>query len=47
MHELLRLEYIWWSGVIAPPFLALAKDGGEWSLSRPEETAPGIHWLGG
>jgi hypothetical protein len=36
----------WENGGIAPPFLTLALDGGEWSASRfcyftPEETAPG------
>jgi hypothetical protein len=42
----------WGSGGIAPPFLASALDGGEWSASllgrfTPEERAPGAHWLGG
>jgi hypothetical protein len=38
------------SGGAAPPFLASAFDGGEWSASRPcrftlEEIAPGNHWI--
>jgi hypothetical protein len=37
---------------MAPPFLALALDRGEWSSSRPgrfipEETAPCTHCIGG
>jgi hypothetical protein len=39
------------SGGIAPPFLTLALDGGEWSASCPSltagETAPGTHCKGG
>jgi hypothetical protein len=40
------------SGGIAPPFLTLALDGGEWSASHPcrftpAETAPLTHWIGG
>jgi hypothetical protein len=27
--------------------LASALDGGEWSVSRPRERAPGTHWIGG
>jgi hypothetical protein len=38
---------IWGSGDIAPPFLTLALDGGEWLASRPWETAPGTHFIGG
>jgi hypothetical protein len=39
------------SGGIAPPFLALAVDGSEWSASRPcrftpGERAPDTHWIG-
>jgi hypothetical protein len=30
------------SGGIAPPFLSLPLDGGEWPASRP-----GAHWIGG
>jgi hypothetical protein len=42
----------WGSGGVAPPFLTLVLDGGEWSASRPgrftpEESAPGTHWIGG
>jgi hypothetical protein len=39
-------------GSIAPPFLTLALDGGEWSASHPVplhtpgERAAGIHWIG-
>jgi hypothetical protein len=37
---------------IAPPFLTLALDGGEWSVSHsghftPGEIAPGTYWIGG
>jgi hypothetical protein len=40
------------SGGIALPFLTLALDGGEWSVSRPrrftlEKNATGTHWIGG
>jgi hypothetical protein len=40
------------SGDVAPPFLGLALDGGEWSSScschfTPRETAPGTHCRGG
>jgi hypothetical protein len=40
------------SGDIPPPFLTLALDGGEWSVSRPdrfipEEITPDTHWPGG
>jgi hypothetical protein len=40
-----------WSGGVAPPFLTLALDGGEWSASRlgrftPQKKAPGTHWIG-
>jgi hypothetical protein len=39
-------------GGIAPPFLASALDGGEWSASRPgrfnfKEVVPGTHWIRG
>jgi hypothetical protein len=38
------------SGVIAPPFLTSALDGGEWSASRPCHFGPGTHyrigWVG-
>jgi hypothetical protein len=41
----------WGNGGIAPPFLTLALNGGEWSASRfyftPEETAPGTHYIQG
>jgi hypothetical protein len=45
-------EGVWESGCLAPPFLASAVDGGEWSASRPShftpgKNAPGTHWLGG
>jgi hypothetical protein len=38
--------------VVAPPFLASALDGGEWSASRlgrltSGEIYPGTHWIGG
>jgi hypothetical protein len=37
---------------MAPPFLNMALDGGEWSASRPGrftpgERAPYTHWIGG
>jgi hypothetical protein len=40
------------SGGIAPPFLTLELDGGEWSALRTGhftfmERAPGSHWIGG
>jgi hypothetical protein len=40
------------SGGIAPLFLTLALDGGEWSASRPDRFTPGeralgIYWIGG
>jgi hypothetical protein len=40
------------SGSIAPTFLTLALDGGEWLASQsdcftPEERAPGTHCIGG
>jgi hypothetical protein len=40
------------SAGIATPFLTLALDGGEWSISRlcrfiPGERAPGTHFIGG
>jgi hypothetical protein len=28
-------------------FLTSALDGGKWLASRPEERAPGTHWIGG
>jgi hypothetical protein len=39
-------------GGVAPPFLALALDRGEWSDSRPGrfilgENVAGAHWIGG
>jgi hypothetical protein len=41
----------WGSGGIAPLFLTLALDGGEWSTSHSSrftlEGAPGTHWIGG
>jgi hypothetical protein len=42
----------WGSGGIAPPFLAFAQDGGEWSASlsgrfNPGEIAPDTHCIGG
>jgi hypothetical protein len=42
----------WGSGGIAPEFLTLALDGGEWSASRlcrftTRESSPGTHWIGG
>jgi hypothetical protein len=42
---------IWGSGGIAPLFLTLALDEGEWSASRsgrfnPGERARGAHWIG-
>jgi hypothetical protein len=44
-------EDIWGSGCIAPPFLASALDGGEWTALRsgrvtPGERPPGSHWIG-
>jgi hypothetical protein len=41
----------WGSGGIAPTFLTLALEGGEWSASRPGrftpgEIATGAYWLG-
>jgi hypothetical protein len=47
-----RHEDVWGSGGIAPPFLALWLDGGEWPTSHPfrftpTERAPDIHWIGG
>jgi hypothetical protein len=47
-----RYEGVWVSGGIAPTFLTLALDGGEWSASRPGhftagERAPDTHWIGG
>jgi hypothetical protein len=40
------------SGDIAPPFLILAIDEGEWSASHPSHCTPGerppiTHWIGG
>jgi hypothetical protein len=40
------------NGSIAPPFLTLALDGGEWSAScschfPPSATAPSTQWIGG
>jgi hypothetical protein len=40
------------NGGLAPPFLTLALDGCEWSVSRPgcfipREIAAGTHWVGG
>jgi hypothetical protein len=37
----------WEDGVIVPPFLTSAQDGGEWSASRPCHFIPGTHWIGG
>jgi hypothetical protein len=42
----------WGSGGIAPLFLILALDGGNWSASRPgrstrEEISGHAHWIGG
>jgi hypothetical protein len=37
---------IWERGGIAPPFLISARDGGEWSASRPCNFTPGIPWIG-
>jgi hypothetical protein len=34
------------SGGIAPLFLTLALDGGEWSPSRPGRFIPGTNWIG-
>jgi hypothetical protein len=36
-----RHEDVWGSGDIAPPFLTLALDGGEWSASCPSRFTPG------
>jgi hypothetical protein len=46
------LRTVWGNGCIAPPFLALALDEGEWSASRPgrftlAERVPGTHWIRG
>jgi hypothetical protein len=48
----IHLDYVWWSGGIAPSFLTWALDGGKWSASCPGhfthmETGPAIHWIGG
>jgi hypothetical protein len=48
----LRHENLWENGGIAPPFLASALDGGEWSASclgrfTLGEKIPGTHWIGG
>jgi hypothetical protein len=47
-----RHEDVWGSGGIAPPFLTLVRDGGEWSTSRPccstlGHKAPGTYLTGG
>jgi hypothetical protein len=47
-----RNEDVLGSGDIAPLFLTVAVNGGEWSTSRPGrftpgERAPGTHWIGG
>jgi hypothetical protein len=34
-------EDVWGSGCIAPPFLTLALDGGEWSTLHPSRFTPG------
>jgi hypothetical protein len=36
-----RHKDVWESGGIAPPFLALARDGSQWSASRPSRLTPG------
>jgi hypothetical protein len=41
-----------WEYRLSPPFLTLARDGGEWSASRPCRFTPkvkalGTHWIGG
>jgi hypothetical protein len=46
IHEVPCLEYVWGNGVIAPPLLTLAQEGGEWSAACPGEIARGIHWIG-
>jgi hypothetical protein len=33
--------HLWGSGSVAPPFLALAVDGGEWSASRSGRISSG------
>jgi hypothetical protein len=47
-----RQEDVPGSGVIAPSFLTLALDGGEWHVSPPDlfttgERTLGIHWIEG
>jgi hypothetical protein len=32
---------------MAPPFLTLALDGGEWSALHPCHFTPFTHWIGG
>jgi hypothetical protein len=52
INRALRHEDVWRSGGVAPPFLTLALDGGEWSASHPGrftsgERTPGTRWTGG
>jgi hypothetical protein len=37
----------WGRGGIAPPFLILTLDGGEFSAICPFHFTPGTHWIGG
>jgi hypothetical protein len=46
INEALYYEDIWGSGGIAPPFLTLALDGGEWSSLCPGHFTSGTHWIG-
>jgi hypothetical protein len=52
LNKALCHEDTWESGGIAPPFMILALDGGEWSPLRPghftpRDRAPSTHWIGG
>jgi hypothetical protein len=52
MNKALCPEDTWESGGIAPPFMILALDEGEWSPSRPgnfttRDRGPSTHWIGG
>jgi hypothetical protein len=47
-----RLEDMWRSGGLEPPYLTSATNGGEWSASCPghcirSERTPDVHWIGG
>jgi hypothetical protein len=39
-------EDVWESGGIAPPFLTSTRNGGQQSVSRPEERTHGTHSIG-